>query len=226
MSSLKDRFETVSAQIDAAATAAGRDPASIALLAVSKRQPVDAIADLATLGQRRFGENFVQEARDKIDVLAGHELEWHFIGRLQSNKTREVAENFDWVHSVDRLRIARRLNDQRPDDAPPLNVCVEVNISGEAAKGGVTPSALPGFIDEVAALTRLRLRGLMTLPAPEPNFEHQRAAFRRLAECHAGVGLEGFDTLSMGTTGDFAAAIMEGATIVRIGTALFGSRDA
>lgn len=224
MTSANERYAKILGDIEHAATAAGRDPASVLLLAVSKRQPVSAIAGLAALGQRRFGENFVQEASVKIATLADRELEWHFIGRLQSNKTREVAAHFAWMHSIDRLKIAQRLNDQRPTGAPPLNVCVEVNISGEPGKGGIDPDELPEFTGRLRAMPRLMVRGLMALPAPTDDYAAQRRAFRAVADLAATAGGNGLDTLSIGTSGDYQAAIAEGATIVRIGTALFGPR--
>ena len=224
MTSTSDRYEHVTGQIEAAARAAGRAPGSVQLLAVSKRQPVGAIAELAALGQIRFGENFVQEACAKIAALDGYALEWHFIGRLQSNKTREVATHFSWVHSIDRLKIARRLSEQRPATAPPLNVCIEVNISGESGKGGITMDEAPEFAAQVRALPRLKLRGLMALPAPTGDVARQRESFALLARLAKRIADDDFDTLSMGTSGDFTAAIAEGATIVRVGTALFGPR--
>ena len=224
MTSTSDRYEHVTGQIEAAARAAGRAPGSVQLLAVSKRQPVGAIAELAALGQIRFGENFVQEACAKIAALDGYALEWHFIGRLQSNKTREVATHFSWVHSIDRLKIARRLSEQRPATAPPLNVCIEVNISGESGKGGITMNEAPEFATQVRALPRLKLRGLMALPAPTEDVARQRESFALLARLAKRIADDDFDTLSMGTSGDFTAAIAEGATIVRVGTALFGPR--
>tara|TARA_R110002073_G_scaffold79585_3_gene191883 strand:+ start:769 stop:1503 length:735 start_codon:yes stop_codon:yes gene_type:complete len=224
MTSTSDRYEHVTGQIEAAARAAGRAPGSVQLLAVSKRQPVGAIAELAALGQIRFGENFVQEACAKIAALDGYALEWHFIGRLQSNKTREVATHFSWVHSIDRLKIARRLSEQRPATAPPLNVCIEVNISGESGKGGITMDEAPEFAAQVRALPRLKLRGLMALPAPTGDVARQRESFALLARLAKHIADDDFDTLSMGTSGDFTAAIAEGATIVRVGTALFGPR--
>ena len=224
MTSTSDRYEHVTGQIEAAARAAGRAPGSVQLLAVSKRQPVGAIAELAALGQIRFGENFVQEACAKIAALDGFALEWHFIGRLQSNKTREVATHFSWVHSIDRLKIARRLSEQRPATAPPLNVCIEVNISGESGKGGITMDEAPEFAAQVRALPRLKLRGLMALPAPTGDVARQRESFALLARLAKRIADDDFDTLSMGTSGDFTAAIAEGATIVRVGTALFGPR--
>lgn len=224
MTSANVRYAQVRQQIDSAAIDAGREPASVQLLAVSKRQPVGAIAELAALGQTRFGENFVQEAVPKITALREHALEWHFIGRLQSNKTREVATHFSWVHSVDRLKIARRLSDQRPPAAAPLNVCIEVKLSSESGKGGIAVNELPALAGQIRALPRLKLRGLMALPAPTDDSARQRDAFATLAALAAGVADDDFDTLSMGTSGDFVAAISEGATIVRIGTALFGPR--
>ncbi|MGR9089180.1 MAG: YggS family pyridoxal phosphate-dependent enzyme [Gammaproteobacteria bacterium] len=224
MTSAKERYRQVRQQIETAAIDAGRDPALVRLLAVSKRQPVSAIAELAALGHTRFGENFVQEACPKIAALCDHALEWHFIGRLQSNKTRDVAAHFSWVHSIDRLKIAQRLNDQRPTAAAPLNVCIEVNISGESGKGGIAAAELPGLAEQIRALPRLKLRGVMALPAPTDDIARQRDSFAALAELATSLADDDFDTLSMGTSGDFAAAIAEGATIVRIGTALFGPR--
>lgn len=224
MTSTNERFEQVTQQIETATRAAGRAPGSVRLLAVSKRQSVGAIAELAALGQTRFGENFVQEACAKIAALADYALEWHFIGRLQSNKTREVATHFSWVHSVDRVKIARRLNDQRPPAAPPLNICIEVNVSDESGKGGIAVDEVPAFAQQVRALPRLKLRGLMALPAPTDDVARQRESFAVLARLATNLADEDFDTLSMGTSGDFAAAIAEGATIVRVGTALFGPR--
>ncbi len=224
MTSSPERFKQLKQEIETATLAAGRAPGSVQLLAVSKRQPVSAIAELAALGQRRFGENFVQEACAKIAALADDALEWHFIGRLQSNKTREVATHFSWVHSVDRLKIARRLNDQRPAAAAPLNVCIEVNVSGESAKGGIAPDEVPQLARQIRALPRLSLRGLMALPAPTDNCARQRESFAVVARLAERLADTDFDTLSMGTSGDFAAAIAEGATVVRVGTALFGPR--
>ena len=220
-----DAYQKLTQRLGAAARRYGRAPEDIQLLAVSKRQSVDAIRSLAGFGQRDFGENYLQEAASKIAALSPLALNWHFIGRLQSNKTRVVATLFDWVHSVDRLKIAQRLNDQRPDSAARLNICVEVNISGESGKGGLAVDEIPGFIDNLAEFPRLQVRGLMALPAPEDNFEIQRRSFRQLYEAFAGIDRPAFDTLSMGTSNDFEAAIAEGATMVRIGTALFGPRN-
>lgn len=201
---------------------------SVTLLAVSKTFGADAVRQAHAAGLRRFGENYVQEALDKIAALADLRdgLEWHLIGPLQSNKTRPVAERFDWVHSVDRLKIAQRLSDQRPDGLPPLQVCLQVNISGEASKSGLSPAEVPEVARAVAALPRLRLRGLMAIPEPAGDLAAQRVphrALRELFEALRDQGLE-LDTLSMGMTGDLEAAILEGATIVRVGTAIFGRR--
>ncbi|HCU88424.1 MAG TPA: YggS family pyridoxal phosphate-dependent enzyme [Gammaproteobacteria bacterium] len=203
----------------------GRSAGDIDLLAVSKRQSIEAIKRVAGYGQRKFGENYLQEAESKIAALATFKLEWHFIGKLQSNKTRGVATLFDWVHSVDRLKIAQRLNDQRPETAAPLNICVEVNIDSESSKGGVTIDEVPKFVDNLAVFPKLRIRGLMAMPAQQTCFEQQRKSFRRLREIFVKIDCPAFDTLSMGTSNDFEAAVSEGATIVRIGTALFGSRN-
>lgn len=213
--------------LDEAAISAGRDPASVRLLAVSKKQPADAVLEAASTGQRDFGENQVQEGVDKIAETAAAGLTWHFIGRLQSNKTRPVAEHFDWVHSLDRLKIARRLDDQRPADLGRLDVCLQVNVDDEPAKGGVLPDALPELASAVAELPRLRLRGLMCLPKIRHDFDAQRKPFQRLRELADDLRERGFelDTLSMGMTDDYRAAVFEGATIVRIGTAVFGPRD-
>ncbi len=208
----------------------GRPAGSVALLAVSKQQPATAIAEVAAAGQTRFGENYLQEALPKMAALAEGEqaeLEWHFIGPIQSNKTRLIAENFAWVHSVDRLKIAQRLSMQRPGELEPLNLCLQVNISGEASKSGVEPAELAELAMAVAALPRLRLRGLMAIPAPCDDFAEQRRACARLREWQeqlAGSGLL-LDTLSMGMSDDLEAAIAEGATLVRIGTAIFGPRQ-
>ncbi|MGH8595920.1 MAG: YggS family pyridoxal phosphate-dependent enzyme [Gammaproteobacteria bacterium] len=220
----ESKLGLITARIAAASRAAGRDPAAVSLLAASKGQTIDAMVRLAAQGQRAFGENYVQEALPKMAALADLNLSWHFIGRLQANKTREIATRFSWVHSVDRPRLAWRLNEQRPDHLPPLDCCIEVNISGEASKSGVVHAhALADLVAAFRPLARLRLRGFMALPALTPDPDLQRAGFRRLRELlasHAGA----LDTLSMGTSVDYAAAIAEGATIVRIGTALFGPR--
>jgi PLP dependent protein len=216
----------VRSQITKAAEAAGRDPASITLIAVSKAQSAESVRAAATAGVTDFGENYLQEALDKLDRLDGVAARWHFIGGLQSNKTRPVAERFDWVHSVDRVAIARRLSDQRPFHAPPLNVCLQVALVPEPAKGGVEPAGLAELARRCAELPRLKLRGLMCVPPPEPDARAQRAVFARLRAMREALKAQGLDldTLSMGMSGDFEAAILEGATHVRIGTAIFGQR--
>ncbi len=223
------RLDDVRARIAAAATASGRDPAAVRLLAVSKTFGPPALAALAACGQRDFGENYLQEALPKIAALAGEfpDLCWHFIGPLQSNKARDVAAHFDWVHSVDRLSVAQRLSRQREGRAP-LQLCLQVNVSGEASKSGVDAAQLPELARAVAALPNLRLRGLMCIPAPATGPAAQRAPFallRALLRQLRDLGLD-VDTLSMGMSADLEAAVAEGATIVRVGSALFGARDA
>jgi pyridoxal phosphate enzyme (YggS family) len=213
-------------RIAEAARAAGRSVDSVTLLAVSKGQGSAAIDSAASAGIEHFGENFMQEALPKMAELAGRELTWHFIGRLQANKTRPVAENFAWVHAIDRFKIAERLSAQRPFHAPPLNVCLQHHVGGEASKGGVDSSELRELAREVAALPRLRLRGLMCMPPAESDVTRQRQWFRETRQVfdylnEHGLGL---DTLSMGTTADFESAIAEGSTLVRIGTLIFGPR--
>lgn len=225
------QLRAVRGRIAAAAQACGRNPAGVRLLAVSKSFPVDDLRAAQSAGQDCFGESYLNEALTKIAALAdpvtGHSPEWHFIGPLQSNKTRGIAEHFAWVHSLDRLKLAQRLSDQRPVDLPPLNVCIQVNISGEASKSGVSVDALSELAHAVAALPRLRLRGLMAIPAPSDDANDQRAAFRRLREALDMLSTQGLalDTLSMGMSDDLEAAIAEGATIVRIGSAIFGTRS-
>ena len=221
-----DRYRRVLERIAHAETAAGRPRGDVTLIAVSKTRQADEVAALHARGQRQFGESYLQEALEKLDALAGLPLEWHFIGPLQANKTRHIAERFDWVHSVDRLKIARRLNDQRPAGLPPLNVCLQVNISGEPSKAGATPDGVAELAVAVETLPHLRLRGLMAIPAPSDDPARQRAPFRALAELAANLEASGhlLDALSMGMSDDLEAAIHEGATHVRIGTALFGPR--
>ena len=205
---------------------AGRDPASVTLVAVSKTKPAESVRDAATAGVTDFGENYLQEALAKQGVLADLPLHWHFIGGLQSNKTRSVAEHFEWVHSVDRLSIARRLSEQRPFHAPPLNLCIQVALIPEPAKGGIAPEGLAELAAGVAGLPRIRLRGLMCVPPPQENQAAERALFARLRRLLEELNARGhaLDALSMGMSGNFESAILEGATHVRIGTALFGSR--
>jgi len=210
-----------------AAADAGRADDRIRLVAVSKKKPAEAILEAYSAGQRDFGENFVQEALDKITAVGRDDVVWHFIGHLQANKTRAVAERFQWVHTIDRLKIARRLSEQRPHYAGDLNVCIEVNIDAEDNKSGLAPTEVAELALAVAGLPRLRLRGLMCLPAVRENFAEQRQPFARLRALmeslnHSGLQL---DTLSMGMTADYAAAVREGATIVRMGTAIFGARQ-
>jgi pyridoxal phosphate enzyme (YggS family) len=222
------------AVLDAIATAArhtDRDPGEIRLLAVSKTFGTEAILEAVQAGQNAFGENYLQEALDKMTAL--HELqpaphlEWHFIGPIQSNKTRSIAEHFDWVHSVERQKIAQRLSDQRPAHLPPLNVCLQINISGEASKSGAAVEQVHELAHAIAKMPRLTLRGLMAIPEPEENFERQRLPFRRLRELFDELRAQGLalDTLSMGMSADMEAAIAEGSTMVRVGTAIFGKRD-
>lgn len=223
---IADQLARVHARIADAAVRSGRDPATVDLLAVSKTFPAADLRAAQAAGQQRFGESYVSEALPKIAAVTNPRPEWHFIGPLQSNKTRAVAEHFAWVHSVDRLRIAQRLSEQRPTTAPPLKVCLQVNISGEASKSGVAAEQLKDLAKAVADLPRLQLRGLMAIPAPTADPRAQRDAFRRLRmlleDLHA-AGLV-LDTLSMGMSDDLEAAVAEGATLVRVGSAIFGTR--
>jgi pyridoxal phosphate enzyme (YggS family) len=229
-----DNLQAVISRIDAAAAAAGRPPGAVRLLAVTKTHPPARIAEAEAAGQRAFGENYVQEALEKMDALAqllgerrARALEWHLIGPLQSNKTRAAAERFDWVQSVDREKIARRLSQQRPAALAPLNVLIEVNLSGEASKSGVAAQDAAALARAVAGLPRLQLRGLMAIPAPSPDATVQRTRFRAVRELFERLRAEGLelDTLSMGMSDDMEAAIAEGATMVRIGSAIFGARE-
>jgi PLP dependent protein len=215
------------ARIAAAAKRAGRDPASVQLLAVSKTASATAIAAAYAAGQREFGENYLQEAVPKLQALRQHAgLVWHFIGTLQANKTRPVAEHFSWVHTIDRERIAQRLSDQRPASLPPLNACIEVRLSEEPSKSGIAPERVAALAKYLSALPRLQLRGLMCIPSPAGDEGGQRISFKRLRELLVSLRGQGFrlDTLSMGMSGDFEAAILEGATLVRLGTTIFGAR--
>lgn len=226
MSGADDRLSAVRARIAAAERLHGRAPGSVDLVAVSKTCSADAVRSLANAGQRRFGESYLGEALEKIERLRDLELEWHFIGPIQSNKTRGIAGHFSWVHSVDRLRIAARLNEQRPPELPPLQICLQINISGETSKSGVPPEAASALVREIALLPRLRLRGLMAIPAPTSEPAQARSAFHRLSELLAALRGEwpALDTLSMGMSDDLEAAVAEGATLIRAGTALFGRR--
>jgi pyridoxal phosphate enzyme (YggS family) len=221
---IAERLEAIRQRIRRAEQAAGRAEGSVRLIAVSKTQPPEALIAAYRHGQREFGENYLQEALTKQDRLAHFDIGWHFIGPLQSNKTKPIAARFAWVHSVDRLKIAERLNEQRPSDLPPLNVCIQVNVSGEASKSGVAPEELPALAAALAGLPKLRLRGLMAIPASTEDVEAQRASFRALRHAFEGLAGYGVDTLSMGMSEDLEAAVLEGATLVRIGTALFGPR--
>ena len=226
MTSISERLQAVKSRLRQAETKAGRAPESVALIAVSKTQPADAIRAAHAAGQRAFGENYLQESLEKMAALADLPLEWHFIGPIQSNKTRPIAENFAWVHSVDRLKTAQRLSEQRPAAQPPLNVCIQVNVSGEASKSGCAPQDLPALAHALASLPGLSLRGLMAIPEPASSEAGQRRPLRQLRELAEQLRAEGLalDTLSMGMSADLAAAIAEGATVVRIGTAIFGER--
>jgi pyridoxal phosphate enzyme (YggS family) len=224
MSTIADNIGLVSQRIRAAAQAVQRDESSVHLLAVSKTKPAQAVREAYAAGMRDFGENYLQEALGKQAELTDLPLSWHFIGPIQSNKTRAIAENFAWVHSVDRLKIAQRLSEQRPADLPALNICIQVNVSGEASKSGCTPADLPALAEAISALPRLKLRGLMAIPEPTEDRAAQDAAFAAVRDLQASLNL-GLDILSMGMSHDLESAIAQGATWVRIGTALFGARD-
>lgn len=216
----------VRARIEQAERRFGRVPGSVSLLAVSKKKPPAAIRIAYGAGQTAFGENHLQEATGKMDALADLPLEWHFIGPIQSNKTRPIAARFDWVHSIDRIKVARRINEQRPDDLPPINACIQINVSDEPTKSGIRFDELLDFAREIGTLPRLRLRGLMAIPKPTADLESQRIPMRKLRSALEELRDQGIDldTLSMGMTDDMEAAIAEGATIVRVGTAIFGGR--
>ncbi|WP_198116331.1 YggS family pyridoxal phosphate-dependent enzyme [Massilia rhizosphaerae] len=230
MSTIAANLQAVEATIQAACEAAQRPRSTVQLLAVSKTFPADAVLEAIDAGQRAFGENYVQEGVDKIAAVAKARphavLEWHFIGPIQSNKTRPIASSFQWVHTVDRLKIAQRLSEQRPPELGPLDICLQVNISGEATKSGVKPEELEGLARAVVQLPNLRLRGLMAIPEPQADPALQRAPFARLRALAQDLGRAGIqlDTLSMGMSGDLESAVLEGATIVRIGSAIFGAR--
>ncbi|HEU4817364.1 YggS family pyridoxal phosphate-dependent enzyme [Janthinobacterium sp.] len=231
MSTIEQNLQAVRDSIAQAALEAQRAPEDVTLLAVSKTFGADAVLDAMRAGQAAFGENYLQEALDKIAAVKAaapqHVPAWHFIGPIQSNKTRPIAEHFDWVHTVEREKIAVRLSEQRPAGLPDLNICLQVNISGEASKSGVTPADLPALAHTVAQLPRLRLRGLMAIPEPETDVTLQRRAFAQLRALYEQLKADGLalDTLSMGMSADLRAAVLEGATIVRVGSAIFGSRN-
>jgi len=226
MTTIASNLQAVRDAISSAADDAGRHADDVCLLAVSKTFPPDALHEAYLAGQTRFAESYVQEALDKIPALHGLAIEWHFIGPIQSNKTRAIAENFSWVHSVDRFKVAERLSGQRPAHLPPLQVCLQVNISQEASKSGVAPDETEALARAIAKLPNLALRGLMAVPAPGDDFTTQRLPFARMRKLLGQLNQHGLklDTLSMGMSHDFVAAIAEGATIVRIGTAIFGKR--
>lgn len=227
MENIEKNLASIRERIEQATTDYGREPGSVVLLAVSKRKPESDIRAAWQAGQTAFGENYLQEALQKQQLLADLDIEWHFIGAIQSNKTRPIAEHFDWVHCIDRARIAERLSHQRPADKPPLNICIQVNLDGEDSKAGIELAEVPGLAAQIKLLNGVRLRGLMTIPAPRDNLDQQRSAFRRMQRAMAELNESGFDcdTLSMGMTGDMEAAIAEGSTMVRIGTAIFGERE-
>ena len=231
MSIIAGNLQAVEATITDAVKASERTRSDVQLLAVSKTFPAQAVQDAMAVGQLAFGENYLQEALDKIASVAQAQpdaaVEWHFIGPIQSNKTRPIAASFAWVHTVERLKIAQRLSEQRPPELGPLNICLQVNISGEASKSGASPDELPALAREVAQLPNLRLRGLMAIPEPTTDVAEQRAAFARVRALFDALRADGLalDTLSMGMSGDLAPAIAEGATIVRVGSAIFGKRD-
>ncbi len=227
MKNIEKNLNQIHEQIVQATLAYDRDPDSIMLLAVSKKKPASDIRCAWELGQRDFGENYLQEALQKMEELGELDISWHFIGAIQSNKTRNIAEAFDWVHCIDRAKIARRLSEQRPENRTPLNVCIQVNIDHESSKAGIDLAELPELANAIYQLPGIRLRGLMTIPAPRETLAMQRVAFAQLAAALASLQQQGIDcdTLSMGMTQDLEAAIAEGSTLVRIGTAIFGARD-
>jgi len=226
MTPLRDKLQIIGASIKQFAREYHREPGDIQLLAVSKRHPESMIREAFAAGQKAFGENYAQELLEKASALADLPIEWHYIGPLQSNKTKKIAQVASWVHTIDRLKIAKRLNDQRPHNLPPLSVCIQLNISGENSKSGVQLEEIPELAKEIIKLENLKLRGLMVIPAPERDFSKQRAVFARVRNIQKDLIRQGFklDTLSMGMSADMQAAIAEGATIVRIGTAIFGER--
>lgn len=223
----KKRLQQVLSSIDGAARRAGRSPREIRLIGASKAQSVGSIRELAALGVRNFGENYTQECLAKQTALADLDLVWHFIGRIQSNKTRELAEHFDWIHSVDRIKIARRLSKHRPHGREPLNICLQVNIQREPSKAGLHPEELNEVAHVIMELSSLRLRGLMAIPKPSDDLIEQRRPYAKLRKALEKLNSEGLDmdTLSMGMSADMEAAILEGATMIRVGTALFGPRQ-
>ena len=227
MQNIEKNLNEIHARIAAAALAAGRDPQSISLLAVSKKKPASDIRAAYRCGQSEFGENYLQEALQKIQELDDLDICWHFIGAIQSNKTRSIAEAFDWVHCIERIKIAQRLSDQRPATMAPLNVCIQVNIDHESSKAGIDLADVPELAQAITGLPGIRLRGLMAIPAPRQDFDQQREVFAGLAAALVDLQQRGIDcdTLSMGMTQDMEAAIAAGSTLIRIGTAIFGERS-
>ena len=227
MTTIAQRLQAIRARIHSAETAGGRQLNTVKLLAVSKAQPAALLREAFVAGQRLFGENYLQEALGKQTTLADLDIEWHFIGPMQSNKTQAIAQHFSWVHSVDRLKIAERLNAARPLHLPPLQICIQVNISAENSKSGVLPQEVYALAEAVAKLPNLKLRGLMAIPAPTTDIDKQHSQFRMVRELYQKLQAQGFelDTLSIGMSEDFPAAIAEGATMVRIGSAIFGARS-
>ena len=227
MTIIRDNLQIIGAKLEQFSKQYNRCRKDIQLLAVSKHHPADNIREAYATGQKAFGENYVQELVDKAEQLSDLDIEWHFIGPLQSNKTKKIAGIASWVHTIGRLKIGKRLNDQRPENLPPLSVCIQVNISGESSKSGVLPNDIAALAKEISKLPRLHLRGLMVIPAAETDFAKQRAVFAKVNALKNQLTEQGYpmDTLSMGMTGDMEAAIAEGATIVRIGTAIFGARE-
>jgi pyridoxal phosphate enzyme (YggS family) len=226
MQNTENNLNQTQGRINQAAERYHRQPSDICLLAVSKRKPTEDIREAYRCGQRDFGENYLQEAQQKIQDLADLDICWHFIGAIQSNKTRVIAENFDWVHCVDRLKIAQRLSEQRPDSLPPLNICIQVNVDLEGTKAGIALEELPALSQKISQLPNIHLRGLMVIPAPSDSVESQRKPFSKLREAFEEMQKNAIecDTLSMGMSHDIEAAIAEGSTLVRIGTAIFGER--
>lgn len=227
MSEIAQRYQNILSRIRHSESLYRRSPGSVNLIAVSKTKPAEMIREMAGLGQQAFGENYLQEAVDKQNQLADLELEWHFIGHIQSNKTREIAGNFSWAHGVDRFKIARRLSDQRPAELPPINICLQVNLENELSKSGVPPDQVLDLAREISVLPNIRLRGLMAIPSPGKDHDEQRQIFKVMKTLLEELNATGnqYDVLSMGMTDDMDAAIAEGATHIRIGTALFGPRS-
>jgi pyridoxal phosphate enzyme (YggS family) len=224
MNTIKQNFKKINTQIRHAELAAGRKANSVQLLAVSKKKPAVTIAQAYQTGQRHFAESYAQEALKKQQELNAFNITWHFIGPIQSNKTKQIAAHFSWVHSVDRLKIAKRLSEQRPSNLPPLNICLQINISREQTKSGVLLDELPQLIEEISQLPNIQCRGIMAIPAHESNYEKQRKPYQQLVSAVNALNLPQLNTFSLGMTGDLNAAIAEGSTIVRVGTALFGLR--